>query len=127
MAWAKEKMRHTGELITAAIWNTEIVNNQILVGESGPELIRPFSFQEPEVVGCQFCGQLNKVDMDKLYRGCGACGGMFSIEQFETKGKSVTEFGNIGVNSTHGTPVDSTYWLVGVAAHDIMKGDLVSF
>ena len=73
-------MRGTGDLITAAIWNTEIVNNSVVVGEYGPELIRPFSFQEPGVVECQFCGQLNKVDMDNLYKGCGACGGMFSVE-----------------------------------------------
>ena len=115
MSYTKPKTRHTGELITAAIWNTEVVNNITLVGESGPELVRPFSFQEAEVVECQFCGQLNQVDMDKLYKGCGACGGMFNVEQFEAKGKRVTEFGSIGINSTHGTPPDTSYWLIGSA------------
>ena len=115
MAWAKEKMRHTGELVTAAIWNTEIVNNLVMVGESGPEFIVPFSFQEAEVVECQFCGQLNKVDVDKLYKGCGACGGMFSVEQFRAKDKRVNMCGPISHNTTHPTvpsPGDS-YWLIG--------------
>ena len=115
MAYTKPKLRHTGELITAAIWNTEMVDNPIMAGESGPEIVRPFSFQEPEVVECQFCGQLNKVDMDKLYKGCGACGGMFSVEQFKTDGKGVVRFDPILSNSTHITApfAGGSCWIVG--------------
>ena len=117
MAWTKEKMRHTGELITAAIWNTEVVNNTILVGESGPELIRPFLFQGAEVVECQFCGQLNQVDMDKLYKGCGACGAPFDTAQFAHRLYGKREREDLSMLSTS-VVIDpyNTYWFVGTAA-----------
>lgn len=109
------KVRATGDIVSAAIWNTVLTAGQIdELYEPAP---RPMAFTAPEIVECVNCGQLNQVVMEKLYKGCGACGAPFEIEQFKgrvTGGRipsdRLTLVGEAG-------PEQTAYWVIGEAGH----------
>ncbi|MCK5558780.1 MAG: hypothetical protein KAJ01_10390 [Candidatus Hydrogenedentes bacterium] len=80
--------KRTGEMITAAIWNQDVVLNKTLIGESGPEHIVPYPPAIPApargtddvILECEYCAQLNLLVPERAHKGCGACGGMLNLD-----------------------------------------------
>ena len=160
--------RQTGDLVTAAIWNDDAANNTLRFSDRGiesvagssssaadilkglapddlvqhvyqPSISVPFAFPKETLIECQYCGQINMAQHNKLYAGCGACGGPFDVAQFHqvtpsTKIKILSTDPRIqtnydplmqGTNNADGSFTPDEYWVFG-ASQDYEIGDVVS-
>lgn len=86
----------TGELVTAALWNGDIVSNGIAIGNIGPELMTPAPVRKAGdvIVECEYCAQLNLLVPERAHKGCGACGGMLNLDLVVEEDDQVKEWRN---------------------------------
>ena len=139
---AQGHMTYVGGTITAAEWNQDIganisvdvkaFDNATASFRQVQQALTPFAFPKETLIECRFCGQVNMAQHDKLYAGCGACGGPFDIAQFHFETPPMTE--DFSARSTSPIPApsypmidraDSGYWMFGAPEHHNCKCALV--